>query len=78
MGPANRGDPRDRETGNRDELSRRSSQRQRGLRGNQGHLRVPHIKANLLTYLAHALLDSRVLAIENGVAVALRGDMPAN
>ena len=46
--------------------------------GNQGHLHVPHIKANSLTYLAHALLDSRVLAVKNGGAVALRGVTPAN
>ena len=78
MGPADRWDPRDRETGRRDELGHRSSQRRRDLRGNRGHLRVPHMKANLWTYLAHALLDSRVLAVENGGAVALRGDAPAN
>ena len=78
MGPADRWDPHDRETGSRDKLDRRSSQRRCGLRRNREHLRVPHIKANLLTYLAHALLDSRVLAVANGGAAALRGDTPAD
>ena len=78
MGPANRRDPRDRETESRDELVAGESQRRCGLRGNQGHLRVPHIEANLLTYLAHALLDSRVLAVANGGTAALRGVTPAN
>jgi len=50
---------------------------QRGVRENRGHLRDPHIKVNLLTYFAHGLLDSRVLAVENGGAAALRGDTPA-
>ena len=77
MGPADRGDPRDRETGSRDELGRRRSQRRRGLRGNRGHQRVPHLKANLLTYLARALLVW-VLTVGNGGAAALRGDTPVN
>ena len=78
MGPADRGVPRDKETGRRDELGRWRSQRRRGLRGYRGHQRVPLVKANLLTYLAHALLDSKVLAVENSGAAALRGDAPAN
>jgi len=78
VGPADRWDPLDRETGTRDELGRRNSQRRRGLCGNRGHLRVSHLKANLLTYLAHALLDSRVLAVANGGAAALRVVTPAN
>jgi len=78
VGPADIWDPRNRETRSRDELDRWSSQRWRGLRGNRGHLRVPHFKANLLTNLAHALLDSRVLAVANGGAAALRGVTPAN
>jgi len=78
VGPADRWVPRDRETGSRDELGRQRSHRRRGLWGNRGHLHVPHIKANLLTYLAHALLKSRVLAVENDRAAALRGDTPAN
>jgi len=78
VGPADRWVPRDRETGSRDELGRRRSHRRRGLQGNRGHIRVPHIKANLLTYLAHALLDSRVLAVENGGAAALHSDTPVN
>ena len=49
------------------------AQRRRGLGRIQGHLRVPLIKATLLTYFAHALLDSRVLAVGNGGAAALRG-----
>ena len=32
----------------------------------------------MLTYLAHALLDSRVLAVANGGTAALRGVTPAN
>ena len=31
-----------------------------------------------MTYWAHALLDSRVLAVVNGGAAALRGVTPAN
>ena len=31
-----------------------------------------------MTYLAHALLDSRVLAVGNGEAAALRGVTPAD
>ena len=78
MGPADRRDPHDRETESKDLLVAGESRRRRGLWGNRGHLRVPHIKANLLTYLAHALLDSRVLAVENGGAAALRGVTLAN
>ena len=44
----------------------------------QGHLRVPLIKATLLTYFTHALLDSKVLAVRNGRAAALRGVTPAD
>ena len=33
---------------------------------------------NSLTYFAHALLDSRVLAVANGGAAALRGVTSAN
>ena len=54
------------------------AQRRRGLGRIQGHLRVPLIKATLLTYFTRALLDSRVLAVGNGGAAALRGDTPAD
>jgi len=54
------------DTQSRGELGCRRSHRRQDLRGNRGHLLVPHIKANLLTNLAHALLDSKVLAVENG------------
>jgi len=54
------------------------AQRRRGLGRIQGHLRVPLIKATLLTYFTRALLDSRVLAIGNGGAAALRGVAPAD
>jgi len=49
------------------------AQRRRGLGRIQGHLRVPLIKATLLTYFTRALLDPRVLAVGNGGAEALRG-----
>ena len=78
MGPADRRDPHDRETESKDLLVAGESRRRRGLWGNRGHLRVPHIKANLLTYLAHVLLDSRVLVVTNGGTAALRGVTPAN
>ena len=54
------------------------AQRRRGLGRIQGHLRVPLIKATLLTYFTRALLDSRVLAVGNGEAAALRGVTPAD
>ena len=54
------------------------AQRRRGLGRIQGHLRVPLIKATLLTYFTRALLDSRVLAVGNGGAAALRGVTPAD
>ena len=54
------------------------AQRRRGLRRIQGHLRVPLIKATLLTYFTRALLDSRVLAVGNGGAAALRDVTPAD
>jgi len=54
------------------------AQRRRGLGRIQGHLRVPLIKATLLTYFTRALLDSRVLAVGNGGAAVLHGVTPAN
>jgi len=57
---------------------RRRSQRRRGLRENRGHHHAPLSKADRWTYIACALLAPRVLAVENGGAVALRGDTPAN
>ena len=79
MGPADRRDPHDRETESKDELIAGESRPRCGLRGNRGHLRVPHHEANLLTYLAHALLDSRVLTVANGgTAALLLGILNAN
>ena len=74
---ADRGVPRVSDTKGRGELGRRRSLRRRGLWG-RGYQHVPHIEADLLTYLAHALLASRVLVVGNGEAAALRGDTPAN
>jgi hypothetical protein len=54
------------------------AQRRRGLGRIQGHLRVPLIKATLLTYLTRTLLDSRVLAVGNGGSAALRGVTPVD
>jgi len=54
------------------------AQRRQGLGQIQGHLRVPLITVTLLTYFTHALLDSRVLAVGNSGAAALRGDTPAD
>jgi len=44
----------------------------------QGHLRVPLLKADSLTYFTRALLDPRVLAIANGGATVLHGVTPVN
>ena len=54
-----RGVPLISDTQSRGELGCRRSHRRRGLWGIRGHLRVAHIKANLLTYLAQDLLDDR-------------------
>jgi len=54
------------------------ARRRQGLGRIQGHLRVPPIKATLLTYFTRALLDSKVLAVGNGGAAALRGVTPAD
>ena len=54
------------------------AQQRRGFGLIQGHLRVPLLKATVLTYFTRALLDSRVLADGNGGAAALRGDTPAD
>jgi len=78
VGSAGRWDPHDREIGSRDELVASETRRWRGLRGNRGHLRAPHLKANSLTYFARALLGSRVLVVANGGAAALHGGTPAN
>jgi len=75
VGSVDRRDPCDRETESRDKLVAGESRRRRGLRGNRGHLRVPHFKTNLPTYFAHALLDSRVLAVANGGAAAVRREL---
>jgi len=54
------------------------AQRRRGLGRIQGHLRVPLIKATLLTYFTRSLLDSRVLAVANGGSAVLREVTPAD
>ena len=78
MGPTDRRDPCDRDTKDRGELGHRRSQRRRGLLVNRGHHRVPHFEADLLTYLARALLAPRVLAVGYCGAAVLRGDTPVN
>jgi len=71
-------DPRVREIETGETLVADEARRRRGLGRIQGHLRVPLIKATLLTYFIRALLDPRVLAVGNGRAAALRGVTPAN
>jgi len=78
VGSADTRDPRDRETETGETLVAGETRRRRGLGRIKGHLRVPLLKANSLTYFTRALLDPRVLAVANGGAVVLRGVMPAN
>ena len=78
MGSADTRDPRDSGTETGEKLVAGETRRRRGLRGNQGHLRVPLLKANSLTYFPRALLASKVLAVANGGAAVLRGVTPAN
>jgi len=61
-----------------EKLAAGKAQRRRGLHRIQWHLRVPLIKATLLTYVTRALLDPKVLAIGNGGAAALRGGTPVD
>jgi len=61
-----------------EKLAAGKAQRRRGFRWIQGHLRVPLIKATLLTYFTRALLDPKMLAVGNGGAAALRGVTPAD
>jgi len=61
-----------------EKLAAGKAQRRRGFCWIQGHLRVPLIKATLLTYFTRALLDPMVLAVGNGGAAALRGVTPAD
>jgi len=70
-GPTGHRDPLDSNTETGEKLVAGETRRWRGLRGNQGHLRVPLLKANLLTYFTRALLDPRVLAGVNGGSPAL-------
>ena len=77
-GEADTRDPRVSETETGEMLVAGEAQRRRGLGRIQGHLCVPLIKATLLTYFTRALLDPKVLAVENGGAVALRGVTPAD
>jgi len=77
-GEADTRDPRVSETVTGEKLVAGEAQRRRGLGRIQGHLRVPLITATLLTYFTRALLDSRVLAVRNGGAAALRGVTPAD
>jgi hypothetical protein len=78
VGSADTRDPRDRETETGETLVAGETRRRRGLGRIQGHLRVPLLKATLLTYFTRALLDSMVLAVVNGGAAVLRGVTPAN
>ena len=78
MGSADTRDPRDRETKTGETLVAGETRRWRGLGRIQGHLRVPLLKVNSLTYFTRALLNSRVLAVANGGAAVLRGVTPAN
>jgi len=78
VGSADTRDPRDRETESRDELVVGETRRRRGLCRIQGHLRVPLLKANSLTYFTRALLDPRVLAVANDGAAVLRDVTPTN
>jgi hypothetical protein len=77
-GEADTRDPRVSETETGEKLVAGEAQRRRGFHRIQGHLRVPLIKATLLTYFTRALLDPKVLAVGNGGAAALRGVMPAD
>jgi len=77
-GPTVQRDPLDSNTETGEKLVAGKTRRRRGLRGNQGHLRVPLLKANSLTYFTRALLDPRVLAVANGGAAVRRGVTPAN
>ena len=72
MGTADTRDPRDKETEIGETLVAGETRRRRGLGRIQGHLRVPLLKATLLTYFTRALLDPRVLAVANGGSAALR------
>jgi hypothetical protein len=78
VGSADTRDPRDRETETGEMLVAGETQRRRGLGRIQGHLRVPLIKADSVTYSTCALLDPRVLAVGNGGAAVLRGVTPAD
>jgi len=78
VGSADTRDPRDRETETGETLVAGETRRRRGLGRIQGHLRVPLLKANPLTYFTRALLDPNVLAVANGGAAVLRGVTPAN
>jgi len=78
VGSADTWDPCDRETETGETLVAGETRRLRGLGRIQGHLRVPLLKANPLTYFTRALLDPRVLTIANGGAAVLRGVTPAN
>ena len=78
MGSADTRDPRGRETEIGETLIADETRRRRGLGRIQGHLRVPLLKANLLTYFTHTLLDPRVLAVANGGAAVLHGVTQAN
>jgi len=77
-GPTGQRDPLASDTVTGETLVANETRRRRGLRRIQGHLRVPLLKATLLTYCTRALLDPRVLAVANGGAAVLRGVTPAN
>jgi len=77
-GPTGQRDPLDSDTETGETLVAGETRWRRGLGRIQGHLRVPLLKANVLTYFTRALLDPRVLAVANGGAAVLRGVTPAN
>jgi len=77
-GPTGQRHPLDSDTETGETLVAGETRRRRGLGRIQGHLRVPLLKANSLTYFTRALLDLRVLAVANGGAMVLRGVTPAN
>ena len=78
MGSADTRDPRDRETETGEKVVAGETRQRRGLGRIQGHLRVPLLNTNSLTYFTRALPDPRVLAVANGGAAVLRGVTPAN
>ena len=78
MGSAGQRDPLASDTVTGETLVASEARRRRGLGRIQGHLRVPLIKADSVTYFTRALRDPRVLAVGNGGSAALRGITPTD